>query len=69
MKQTNKPVDESRRNFISSAAVAGVGGALAAAVPASTALAAAGEADAARKKTKGYRLTQHILDYYKSAAS
>lgn len=69
MKQKSKPVDKGRRNFMSSAAAAGVGGALAAAIPASTALAANGEEDSDRKKAKGYQLTQHVLDYYKSAAS
>ena len=68
MKQKSKPVDKGRRKFLSSAAAAGVGGALAATVPASTTLAATGEQQN-EKKARGYQLTQHVLDYYKSAAS
>ena len=69
MKQKSKPVDKGRRKFLSGAAAAGVGGAIAATVPAATTLAATGQDDPDEKKARGYQLTQHVLDYYKSAAS
>ncbi|MCP5443851.1 MAG: formate dehydrogenase [Chromatiaceae bacterium] len=69
MKQKSKPFDKSRRRFLSGAAAAGVGGALTAALPAATAVADAAEETLQSTKAKGYQLTQHVLDYYKSAAS
>jgi len=58
----------SRRQFISSGIVLGAGAITAVAIP-NVALAAQEipEADS-NKKEEGYRLTQHIADYYKSAA-
>jgi len=68
MKQKNRPVDKGRRKFLSGAAAAGIGG-VAAAIPAANTLAATGDEDQSPKKSKGYQLSQHVLDYYKSAAS
>ncbi len=61
----------SRRQFISSGIVLGAGAITAVALPnAALAANAAQELPEAEntKKEEGYRLTQHIADYYKSAA-
>lgn len=59
--------DSGRRKFLRGAASAGAGVAVIAAVPG--AVTATDEKSEKDKSPKGYRLTQHILDYYKSAAS
>lgn len=68
MKQDEKknPL-KSRRAFIGGVVTAGAGAALAAIVPAA---AVSADLDAADEKpgNKGYQLTEHVLDYYKSAA-
>jgi len=58
---------KSRRAFIGGAVTAGAGAALAAIVPAA---AVSADIDTADEKPadKGYQLTEHVLDYYKSAA-
>ncbi len=58
---------KSRRAFIGGAVTAGAGAALAAIVPTA---AISADTDAADEKLadKGYQLTEHVLDYYKSAA-
>ena len=56
----------SRRQFLSSGAALGATAVAAVAIP-NAALAAA-ETPIVEKKEEGYRLTQHIADYYKSAA-
>jgi hypothetical protein len=64
-KETNRT---SRRNFLRGSAVVGTGAAIAAAIPATAAAATqAQEEDAPTEE--GYRLTQHIADYYKSTVS
>jgi len=65
-KDENKKVDTSRRNFLRGSAAAGAGVVITAVAPA-TAVAAPEEE--LKKGDKGYHLTQHITDYYKSAAS
>ncbi len=57
----------SRRQFISSGAILGAGAVVAVAIP-NTALAIQETPKVENKKEEGYRLTQHIADYYKSAA-
>ena len=57
----------SRRQFISSGIVLGAGAITAVALP-NAAMAAQEIPEAENKKEEGYRLTQHIADYYKSAA-
>lgn len=57
----------SRRQFISSGVILGAGAVAAVALP-NTALAAKDIPEVENKKEEGYRLTQHIADYYKSAA-
>lgn len=60
------PESQSRRNFLRTTGAAGGVAAAAATVP-GVALA---ESDATEeKKPEGYRLTKHILAYYRSAAS
>ncbi len=67
MKRDVKRVDTGRRRFINGAAAAGLGTFAVASLPMSTVAATAqdsGKEDAG----KGYRLSQHVLDYYKSTA-
>lgn len=70
MKKSKDTISQSRREFLRNAGKTG-GLAAAAAVAPGAALAGTQEAPVDDKQTKkdGYRLTQHILDYYKSAAS
>ncbi len=59
-----------RRGFLKAAAGAAVGAGAMASQTVSAAPEPIEEKDTAGKESeKGYRLTQHILDYYKSAAS
>jgi len=69
MTSDKKPEDIGRRRFLSGVAAAGVGTAVAAAVPAGSALAGTGQPQAEAGGSKGYQLSQHVLDYYKTAAS
>lgn len=68
MKHDDEQVtDNSRRKFLRGTAGAGAGVAVVAAVPG---VVTATDAETEKDKTpKGYRLTQHILDYYKSTTS
>lgn len=59
-----------RRGFLKAAAGAAIGAGVAASQAASAAPQPVEEENAAgTEAAKGYHLTQHILDYYKSAAS
>lgn len=70
MSHSNTP-DSSRRNFLRRAAIAGAVTPVAAAVPS---MVQAQEADVEqpivenKAKNKGYQETQHVRDYYKTAA-
>lgn len=70
MSQTNSP-DSGRRSFLRRAAVAGAVAPVAAAVP-SIVQAQEPEAEQVtvekKTKNKGYQVTQHVSDYYKTAA-
>ncbi len=66
-KPEDKLADSGRRKFLHGAAGAGVGAAVVSAVP--VAAVAATDDKAADNSPEGYRLTQHILDYYKTASS
>lgn len=55
-----------RRNFLRTSAVAGAGAAIVASSP-SSALALT-EVEQAEKESSGYRVTEHIAAYYKTAA-
>jgi hypothetical protein len=58
----------SRRDFMKKATVAGAGITAAAVLPGAV-HAAVSEDQSLDKKQQGYQLTQHVIDYYKSAAS
>jgi hypothetical protein len=67
-----KALNSERRNFIRGSLVAGVGVATAAVMPGAVVAADADAPDQSKaqpKAQKGYRLTPHILEYYKSTAS
>jgi len=66
-KDMKQSVDTKRREFMRDSISASVGVAVAASVPGSAL--ALEEEPTAVKKQQGYHLTNHILDYYKSAAS
>ncbi len=68
MKDPKNQVSQSRRQFLRDAGVTGGIAAVAAGAP-GVALAQAEDGQAEQTPQDGYRLTQHILAYYKSAAS
>jgi len=61
-----QPKDEKRRDFIKKSTLLGAGVA-ATAVASTGALADVDTASSDKPEQKGYQLTQHVLDYYKSA--
>jgi hypothetical protein len=61
-----QPKDEKRRDFIKKSTLLGAGVA-AAAVASTGAIADVDTASSDKPEQKGYQLTQHVLDYYKSA--
>ena len=66
MKSNKQPDDRQRREFIKKSTLAGAG--VAATAMASTSAIAGVETEVSEKPgQKGYQLTQHVLDYYKSA--
>jgi uncharacterized membrane protein len=65
-KNANSP-SQGRRAFLRKAAVSGGAAAAMAGAP-MAALSAQADSEAQPGEEKGYRLTQHIIDYYKSAA-
>lgn len=67
MKRDVKQVNAGRRKFINGAAAAGLGTFAAASLPMST-IAAPAQEHGKENAGKGYRLSQHVLDYYKSTA-
>jgi hypothetical protein len=69
MKQKDKQTSESRRAFLRGTVATGAGAAVAATVPGVAVAATSDTSPEPDTKQKGYRLTQHILDYYKTAAS
>lgn len=68
MKKSKQPVSNSRRKFLRDAGITGGAAAVAATAP-GVALAEPTADGTAAEPDEGYRLTQHILDYYKSVAS
>lgn len=68
MKDPKQQVSHSRRKFLRDAGIAGGAAAVAAGSPGVVLAEDSGEM-AGQKPTEGYRLTKHVLDYYKSAAS
>ena len=68
MKKTSNDLSKKRREFIKNSTLAGAGVAAAAVLPG--AVSASTTIDKTEnKKQKGYQLTEHVLEYYKSAAS
>ena len=66
MKNKRKPRDQERREFIKKSTLVGAG--VAATSLASTrAIAEVSGGTHEKTEQKGYQLTQHVLDYYKSA--
>lgn len=68
MKKAEQQVSQSRRRFLRDAGLSGGAIAAAAAAP-GVVLGETGQPPAEEAPREGYRLTQHILDYYKTAAS
>ena len=62
----NKASNQARRNFIKTSTLVGAGVA-ASAVASTQAIADVATPDSDPAEQKGYQLTQHVLDYYKSA--
>jgi hypothetical protein len=69
MKESKQNVSQSRRKFLRDAGATGGLAAVAASAPGIALAEGSEEGAATEKPSEGYRLTQHILDYYKSAAS
>jgi hypothetical protein len=66
VKNKRQPKDKERREFIKKSTLVGAG--VAATTMASTRAIAEVSTDSVEKPgQKGYQLTQHVLDYYKSA--
>lgn len=66
MKRNSQLKDQERRQFIKKSTLIGAG--VAATSMASTSAIADLDSDSPQKpEQKGYQLTQHVLDYYKSA--
>ena len=61
-------LDQKRREFIKTSTLVGAGVASSAMLPA-TASAGLVDEKIESKQQQGYQLTQHVIDYYKSAAS
>jgi hypothetical protein len=66
VKNKSQPKDQQRREFIKKSAIVGAGVA-ATAVASTSAIADVGTTSAEKPEQKGYQLSQHVLDYYKSA--
>ena len=67
MKRDDDKKQNARRDFLRGTAAAGAGAAVAVALP-GIAAAAVDEAEQRPAEKKGYRLTRHIVDDYKTAA-
>ncbi len=68
MENTGKQMDKNRRDFIKKSTLVGAGVA-ASTLAASEAVATVSSDDNQVQENKGYQLTDHVLEYYKSAAS
>ena len=69
MKKSLGMTDASRRNFIQGTAAVGVSSLIVSAAPVSAVTEASQVETPKKPEAKGYRLTQHILDYYKTLVS
>lgn len=68
MKKIKKDLDKQRREFIKKSTLVGAGLAATAVVPGAAIAGVADDKPEARQQ-KGYQLTPHVLEYYKSAAN
>ena len=68
MKPSKQTTSQSRRAFLSKAAGAGACVAVTTALPGAVTAAPNDETGRLGAGKSGYRLTQHVLDYYKSAS-
>jgi hypothetical protein len=66
VKNKSQPRDQERREFIKKSTLVGAGVA-ATALASTSVIADVGAASAEEPGQQGYQLTQHVLDYYKSA--
>ena len=66
MKNKSQPSDQERREFIKKSTLAGAGVA-ATAMAGTAAIADVGATSTEKPGQKGYQLSPHVLDYYKSA--
>ena len=67
MKKIKKDLNKTRREFIKNSTLVGAGVVATTVLP-GTAIASNSMAEP-EEKQKGYQLTEHVLEYYKSAAS
>ena len=68
MKKIKKDLDKQRREFIKKSTLVGAGVAATAVAP-GAAIAGVPAHQSEDKQQKGYQLTPHVIEYYKSAAS
>lgn len=61
--------DQQRREFVKKSTLVGVGVVASAALPGAVVASTEEQPVAEKQGQKGYQLTQHVIDYYKSAAS
>jgi len=66
VKKTKQQLDQQRREFIKKTTLVGVGVATASVLPGTVGANVTEQEPDTRQK--GYRVTQHVIDYYKSAA-
>jgi hypothetical protein len=64
----HQPHDQQRREFVKKSTLLGVGVAAAAALPETASANVVSEEKPTSAEQKGYQVTQHVLDYYKSAS-
>lgn len=69
MKSKEEKLENGRRDFLKASVIAGAGTAIAAGGVAPVSAAVADMPVEDTSVEEGYRLTQHIVDYYKTAAS
>ncbi len=68
MKKITKDLDKQRREFIKNSTLIGAGVAAAAVAPGAAA-SSVSSGKPEDKKQKGYQLTPHVIEYYKSTAN
>ncbi len=68
VKEDRQKIDTSKRDFMKKSALAGAG-VVATATVSGEAVAAVTDDDSQTRQDRGYQLTSHVLEYYKTAAS